>query len=176
MPINGLGLPCLQFCWLRNHFLFVARSDHTARSRNIKPKVVFKVQKMARYASFCLIMGPFKGEMPVFARLWPVRVRVRVRVSFTTGAVWSAILATVGLLVPLHMDLCKQYCRKVRRVGAVTMLVIYECYSTTVAPVRTTRASTHVVLSIIKPFNIEPITVISSAASRPRAISDLNDV
>ena len=35
--------------------------------------------------------------MPVFARLWPVRVRVRV--SFTTGAVWSAILATAGLFV-----------------------------------------------------------------------------
>ena len=33
--------------------------------------------------------------MPVFARLWPIRVRV----SFTTGAVWSAILATAGLLV-----------------------------------------------------------------------------
>ena len=36
-------------------------------------------------------MGPFKGEVPVFARLWPVRVRV----SFT----WSAIIATAGLLV-----------------------------------------------------------------------------
>jgi len=66
------------------------------------------VQKMARYASFCLIMGPFKGEVPVFARLWPIRpswhaprrhLRVRVRVSFTTGAVRSAILATAGLLV-----------------------------------------------------------------------------
>jgi len=40
---------------------------------------------MARYASFCLIMGPFKGEVPVVARLWPVRVKVRV--SFTTGTV-----------------------------------------------------------------------------------------
>ena len=37
----------------------------------------------------------FNGEVPVFARLWPVRVRV----SFMTGAVWSAILATAGLLV-----------------------------------------------------------------------------
>ena len=27
-------------------------------------------------------------------------IRVRVKVSFTTGAVWSAILATAGLLVP----------------------------------------------------------------------------
>ena len=42
-------------------------------------------------------MGPFKGEVPVFARLW--NVRVKVRVSFTTGAVQSAILATAGLLV-----------------------------------------------------------------------------
>ena len=40
-------------------------------------------------------MGPFKGEVPVFARLWPIRVRV----SFTTGAVWLAILATAGILV-----------------------------------------------------------------------------
>jgi len=45
-------------------------------------EVVFKVQKMARYVSFCLIMGPFKGEVPVFARLWPIRVRI----SFMTGA------------------------------------------------------------------------------------------
>jgi len=52
---------------------------------------------MARYASFCLIVGLFKGEMPVFVRLWPVRVRVGVRL--TIGAVRSAILATAGLLV-----------------------------------------------------------------------------
>ena len=76
-------------------FLLVARSDHTTGSRNIKPEVVFKVQKMARYASFCLIMGLFKGEVPVFARLWPDRVGV----SMTTGAVRSAILAIAGLLV-----------------------------------------------------------------------------
>jgi len=81
--------------WLRGHFLLVARSDHTTGSRNVKPEVVFKVQKMAQYASFCLIMDPFKGEVPVFARLWPVRVRV----SFTTGVVWSAIPATARLLV-----------------------------------------------------------------------------
>ena len=78
-------------------FLLVASSDHTTRSRNIKPEVVFKVQKIARYAFFCLIMGPFKGEVPVFARLWPIRVRVRN--SFTTSAVRLAILATAGLLV-----------------------------------------------------------------------------
>ena len=53
-------------------FLLVARSDHTTGSRNIKPEVVFKVQKMARYASFCFIMGPSKAEVLVFARLWPV--------------------------------------------------------------------------------------------------------
>jgi len=52
----------------------------TVRSE-LKPEVVFKVQKMARYTSFCLIMGPFKGEVPVFARLCPVRVRV----SFMTA-------------------------------------------------------------------------------------------
>jgi len=42
-------------------------------------------------------MGPFKGEVPVFARLWPIGVRVRV--SFMTWAVRSAILAAAGLLV-----------------------------------------------------------------------------
>ena len=42
-------------------------------------------------------MGPFKGEVTVFARLWPVRVTVKV--SFTTGAVRSAILATTGFLL-----------------------------------------------------------------------------
>jgi len=39
--------------------MLVARSDNITGSRNIKPEVVFKVQKMARYASFCFIMGPF---------------------------------------------------------------------------------------------------------------------
>jgi len=92
-----MGRDCLTYksYWLRDHFLLVVRSDHITRSRNIKPEVVFKVQKMARYASFCVIMDPFKGEVPVFARLWPVRVRV----SFTTGASRSIILATAGLLV-----------------------------------------------------------------------------
>ena len=42
-------------------FLLVARSDHTTRSRNIKPEVVFKVLKMARYASFCFIMSAFNN-------------------------------------------------------------------------------------------------------------------
>ena len=86
------------------------------------------MQKMAQYASFCLIMGPFKGEVPVFARLWPVRplwrvprrrlvlagleIRVRVKVtgSFLTGALWPAILATAGLLVVVTaLDFCIKY-------------------------------------------------------------------
>jgi len=72
-----MGWDCIacKSYWLRDHFLLVARSDHATGSRNIKPEVVFKVQRMAQYASFFLIMGPFKGEVPVFARLWPVRVR-----------------------------------------------------------------------------------------------------
>ena len=97
MPINGLDCLACKSYWLRDHFLLIARSDHTTASRNIKLEVVFKVQKISRYASFCLTMGPVKGEVPVFARLWPVRVRVRV--SFTTEAVRSAILATAELLV-----------------------------------------------------------------------------
>jgi len=94
-----MGWICLayKYYWHRDHFLLVARSDHTTGSRNIKPEVVFKVQKMACYASFCLTMGPFKGKCLFFARLWPISVRVRV--SFMTRAVRSAILATAGFLV-----------------------------------------------------------------------------
>jgi len=54
----------------------------------------------------CLILphnGPFKGEVPVFARLWPIRVRIRV--SFTTGAVRSATLATAGFLVQIRANI-----------------------------------------------------------------------
>jgi len=51
-------------------------------------------------------MDLFKGEVPVFARLWPVRVRVRV--SFMTGAVRSAILATAWLLVNVNVYAQKQ--------------------------------------------------------------------
>jgi len=56
-----MGWDCLAYksYWLRDHFLLVARLDHTTRSRNIKLEVVLKVQKMARYASFCLIMVRF---------------------------------------------------------------------------------------------------------------------
>jgi len=110
-----MGLDCLAYksYWLRDHFLLVARSDHTTGSKNIRLEVVFKGQKMARYAYSSLIMGPFKGKVPVFARLWPIwtawrvsRRRLtlvglaifRVRVSFMTGAVRSAILATAGFL------------------------------------------------------------------------------
>ena len=89
-------------------FLAASRARIVGLRLELKPEVVFKVQKqkMARYASFCLIMGPFKEEVPVFARLWPIRVRVRV--SFTTGVVRSAILATAGLLVcnRLHFVTC----------------------------------------------------------------------
>jgi len=94
-----MGWDCLAYksYSLRDHFLLVARSDLTTGSRYIKPEVVSRVQNMARYALFCLIMGPFKGEVPVFARLWPVRIKARV--SFTTGAVQSAILSTAGHLV-----------------------------------------------------------------------------
>jgi len=97
-----MGWDCLAYksYWLRDHFLLVSRSDHKTKSRNIKPQVVFRVQVMAWCALFCLIMDRFEAEVPVFARLWPVRVKVRV--CFTTGAVRSAILATAGLLV-LHV-------------------------------------------------------------------------
>jgi len=52
--------------------MLVTRSDYTTGSRNIKPEVVFKVHKMAQYASFCLIMGPFKGEVPVLPDYSPL--------------------------------------------------------------------------------------------------------
>jgi len=58
MPINGLGLPY----WLKDHFLLVARSDHTTGSRNTKPEVVFKVQKwlvMLHFASKCLFLPDY---------------------------------------------------------------------------------------------------------------------
>ena len=88
-------------------FLLVARSYHTTASKNIKLEVDFKVQKMARCASFCLIMGPFKVEVHVFARLCPIRPPLRV--SFMTGAVRSAILATAGLLVVLEIVKVRRY-------------------------------------------------------------------
>jgi len=89
MPINRLGLPCLQV-------LLAQMSDHTTGSRNIKLEVVFKVQKIAQYASFCLIIGPFKGKCLFLPDYGPLGSGL---VLVTTGAVWSAILATAGLLV-----------------------------------------------------------------------------
>ena len=77
-------LPCLQVLLAQRSFSVSCKVGSHIGSRNIKPEVVFKVQKMARYALFCLIMDPFKGAVPVFARLWPIRVKVWV--SFTTGA------------------------------------------------------------------------------------------
>ena len=105
MPINGLGLPCLQE--IRDHFLLVARSDHTTGSRNIKEEIVLKVQKMAQYASFCLVMGPFKGEVPVLADYGLLGFGFGLG-CFTTGAIWSAILATAGLLVLVN---CATFCK-----------------------------------------------------------------
>jgi len=102
--------------WLKDRFLLVARSDHTTGSRNTKLQVVFKVQKMDQYASFCLKMGPFKGKCPFLPDYGPfsrhgmrqdacnnmVRIKVSIRVGL--GAVWSAILATAGLLVPQSLS------------------------------------------------------------------------
>jgi len=96
-----MGWDCLAYksYWLRDHFLLVARSDFTTGSRNIKPEVVFKVQKMARYASFCLVMGLLIGEVPVFARLSPVRPPCRApRCRLTLAA-----LAILGLGLVLEL-------------------------------------------------------------------------
>ena len=51
--------------------------------------------------------------MPVFDRLWPISIRVRV--SFMTGAVRLAILATAGLLakgtvVRSNFHICYFFC------------------------------------------------------------------
>jgi len=78
IPDNHANIPPLSFlqagcpsCHPTNS-VKALKENHTTGSRNIKLEVVFKVQKMARYASFCLKMDPFKGEVPIFARLWPV--------------------------------------------------------------------------------------------------------
>ena len=88
-------------------------------------------------------MGPFKGELPVFARLSPVsaavactntpshsrrpgNIRVRVRVSFTTGAVRSAILATAGLLVFLLLS---------SGIVVLQLLLSLMAYNSTIGPV-----------------------------------------
>ena len=59
-----MGWDCLAYksYWISDHFVLVARSDHTTGSRNIKPEVIFKVHKMARYALFRLIMGRLRGK------------------------------------------------------------------------------------------------------------------
>jgi len=102
MPINGLGLPCIHVLLAqRDHFLLVARSDHTTRSRNIEPEVVLEVQKMAQYASFCLIMGPFKGGLPVFARLslvWLPWRALRCRLTLAGLAILGLGLGLVSRL------------------------------------------------------------------------------
>jgi len=68
---------------------------------------------MARYASFCLIMGPFKGEVPVFARLWPVRVIVTV--SFTTGQYGRPSWQQLGFLLSICSKQCGNLKTKVLR-------------------------------------------------------------
>jgi len=80
-------------------FLLVARSDHTTEGRNIKPEVVFKVQKMAQYAPFWLIIGPLNWELPVFARLWPVlppRRAPRRRLTLAVLAILELLLGLVS--------------------------------------------------------------------------------
>jgi len=51
--------------------------------------------------------------VPIFARLWPTRVRVTVKVSFTTGVVRLAILATAGLLVFLSYSHVSHPCNNI---------------------------------------------------------------
>jgi len=102
-----MGWNCIAYksCWLRDHFLLVARSDHTTGSRNIKPELVFKVHKMARYASLCHIMGPFKGEVPVFCRLTlagPAILGLALGLVLR-WAVRSAIIATAELIVNFYV-------------------------------------------------------------------------
>jgi len=58
---------------------------------------------MARYASFCLIMGPFKGKVPVFARSWPVMVRVRV--SFMTEQYGRPSQQQLGFLLKIFIEI-----------------------------------------------------------------------
>jgi len=66
----------------------------------------------------CLILphdGPINGEVPVFARLWPAKVRVRVT-TVTTGAVQSAILATAEYtLIPHNRTADQTLCHKITR-------------------------------------------------------------
>ena len=60
-------------------FLLVARSDHTTGSRNVKPEVVFKVQKMARYASFCFIISHLTTPQPA-CRIFPACTKIHALV------------------------------------------------------------------------------------------------
>jgi len=87
-----------KFYWLRDNFLLVARSDHITGSRNIKPEVVFKVQKMAQYALFCQIMRPFKGKCVLFARLWPVRSSTVGHPSNSWASCFTSVLFLSVLL------------------------------------------------------------------------------
>jgi len=53
---------------------------------------------MARYDSSCLIIGPFKGEVPVSTRLWPVWLpwhAPRCRLTLTGPAILGLGLGLV---------------------------------------------------------------------------------
>jgi len=54
---------------------------------------------MARYASFCLTMGPFKGEVHVLPDYGPLELGLVLRL----GQYGRPILATTGLLVWFKM-------------------------------------------------------------------------
>jgi len=82
-----MGWDCLAYksYWLRDHFRLVARSDHKTGSRNVKPEVVFKVQKMARHALFCLIKGPFKGQCLFLPDYGPLGLGLVLRLGSMVG-------------------------------------------------------------------------------------------
>jgi len=84
------------------------------------------------YTSFCLIMGPFKGKCLFLPDYHPLGHRGacaetpshlcgpgNTRVSFTTGAVWSAILATAGLLVS-----CVAWLHRIQYVVALILVLL----------------------------------------------------
>jgi len=76
-----MGWDCLAY---KSYWFSVScKSDHTTGRRNIKPEVVFKVQKMSRYASFCFIMNPFNhftACMPDFSGMQENTARVSAEI------------------------------------------------------------------------------------------------
>jgi len=71
MPTDGLGRPGWPVLLAQRSFSVSCNIGSQNRKKKCKLELVFKVQKMAQYASFCHIMCPFKWE--VFAAFWPVR-------------------------------------------------------------------------------------------------------